>query len=211
MASPRHRGTVRPRFGRLTALGASVSVVVVALLGAAGAWETSPPAAVAETAASVSMPAHVPAQVPAERPAAPPPVDPTAVPAGSGEGRRIVFDQSAQRVWLVGAGDTVARSYLVSGSVVDNLRPGSYAVYSRSRWAVGVDDSGVMEYFVRFTRGPGGAAIGFHTIPTKHGTPLQALADLGTPRSHGCIRQRTRDAIALWEFAPEWTRVVVVA
>ena len=142
--------------------------------------------------------------------AAPP--DPKALPADSGSGRRIVFDQSAQRVWLVGAkADTVERTYLVSGSVTHNLHPGTYAVYSRSRWAVGVDDSGVMQYFVRFTQGPTGAAIGFHSIPTKHGVPQQTRAQLGTPQSHGCIRQDLPDAIALWDFAPQGTKVVVVA
>ena len=122
------------------------------------------------------------------------------------------FSQHLQRVWLVGAhDDTVQKTYLVSGSVTDNLQPGTYAVYSRSRWATGVDDSGVMQYFVRFTQGPTGAAIGFHSIPTKDGTPLQTTAQLGTPQSHGCIRQWKPDAIALWHFAPVGTRVVVVA
>jgi lipoprotein-anchoring transpeptidase ErfK/SrfK len=136
----------------------------------------------------------------------------TAVPSDSGTGRRVVFSQHLQRVWLVGAqADDVQRSYLVSGSVTHNLVPGTYSVYSKSRWAVGVDDSGVMQYFVRFTQGPTGAAIGFHTIPTKNDVPLQTQAQLGTPESHGCIRQSTPDAIALWDFAPIGTKVVVVA
>jgi lipoprotein-anchoring transpeptidase ErfK/SrfK len=134
----------------------------------------------------------------------------TALPADSGHGRRIVFSQSRQRVWLVG-GDKVDRTYLVSGSVYDNLQPGTYSVYSKSRWAVGVDDSGVMQYFVRFTQGPTGAAIGFHSIPTSHDVPLQKKSQLGTPRSHGCIRQDLPDAIALWDFAPIGTKVVVTA
>jgi hypothetical protein len=137
--------------------------------------------------------------------------DETAVPAQSGTGKRIVFDQSLQRVWLVGGDDTARRTYLVSGSITDNLQPGTYSVYSRSRWAVGIADSGVMQYFVRFTQGPTGAAIGFHTIPTSHGVPLQTVDQLGTPTSHGCIRQKTPDAIALWDFAPVGTEVVVVA
>ena len=124
---------------------------------------------------------------------------------------KIVFSQSAQRVWLVESDERVRRTYPVSGSVVDNLDPGTYDVFSKSRWAVGIDDSGVMEYFVRFTRGPSGAAIGFHTIPTKDGVPLQSKSQLGTPQSHGCIRQRTADAIALWNFAPVGMTVVVTA
>jgi hypothetical protein len=134
-----------------------------------------------------------------------------ALPADSGTGLRVVFSQDLQQVWLVDAQDAVKRTYPVSGSVTDNLQPGTYSVYSRSRWAVGVDDSGVMQYFVRFTKGPTGAAIGFHTIPTQNGVPLQTAAQLGTPQSHGCIRQRTPDAIALWNYAPVGTKVVVVA
>ncbi len=125
---------------------------------------------------------------------------------------------SDQRVWLVdpddsgddSGADDVARTYLVSGSLTNNLSPGTFAVYSRSRWAVGIDDSGVMEYFVRFTRGAN-AAIGFHSIPTKNGRLLQTVDQLGTPQSHGCIRQEKTDAKRLWAFAPVGTKVVVTA
>lgn len=131
------------------------------------------------------------------------------LPAGSGEGRRVVFSESQQRVWLVEDDGTVARTYLASGSVYDNLDPGTYEVFSTSRYAVGIDDSGTMEYFVRFTHGDEGAAIGFHTIPVDDGVPVQTREQLGTPLSHGCIRQAEADAIALWEFAPVGTTVVV--
>jgi hypothetical protein len=134
----------------------------------------------------------------------------TDLPADTGWGKRIVFDISDQRVWLVAPGDEVSRTYLVSGSLTDNLEPGTYSVYSRSRWAVGVDDSGTMEYFVRFTHGDH-AAIGFHSIPTKDGQLVQTLTELGTPQSHGCIRQAKQDAIRLWNFAPVGTKVVVTA
>ncbi|CAM3483482.1 L,D-transpeptidase [Nocardioides dubius] len=132
------------------------------------------------------------------------------VPAGSGEGRRVVFSQSDQRVWLVRADGTAQRTYLVSGSVYDNLDPGSYRVFSRSEQAWGIDDSGTMRWFVRFAQGPN-AAIGFHDIPLDDGKRVQTPAQLGTPLSHGCVRQRTTDALALWEFAPLGTSVVVVA
>ena len=131
------------------------------------------------------------------------------LPADSGTGRRVVFSEEQQRVWLVGAGDDVRRTYLVSGSLTDNLDPGTYSVYSRSEHAYGIDDSGTMQWFVRFTRGDN-AAIGFHDIPVLDGEPLQTSADLGTPQSHGCIRQRESDARALWDFAPLGTTVVVV-
>ncbi len=135
-----------------------------------------------------------------------------ALPAKSGSGRRIVFDMTRQRVWLVGqrAGrDVVRRTYLVSGSVTDNLDEGTYKVYSKSQRAWGVDDSGTMQYMVRFAHGAR-AAIGFHDIPVSNGAAVQTRAQLGTPQSHGCIRQWRPDARALWSFAPQGTKVVVV-
>jgi lipoprotein-anchoring transpeptidase ErfK/SrfK len=223
-------GEVRIRHGRVCAAAVAVLVTFVALLGGVGVLPTGGSTASAATGgASVGEQAtlatqHFPDALSESRgqtrPDAPSATagdtasvddpDGEALPADTGWGKRVVFDISDQRVWLVDRGDEVRRTYLVSGSLTDNLRPGSYAVYSRSRWAVGVDDSGVMQYFVRFTRGDN-AAIGFHSIPTKNGRALQTRAQLGTPQSHGCIRQALPDAIRLWDFAPVGTKVVVTA
>jgi lipoprotein-anchoring transpeptidase ErfK/SrfK len=133
------------------------------------------------------------------------------LPAGSGEGRRIVFSETAQRVWLVAADGDVERTYLVSGSKFDNLNPGTYAVQSKARYATAFDYSGSMEYFVRFATGFT-APIGFHTVPVDNaGNPEQSREELGTPTSAGCVRQWRDDAIALWTFAPIGTKVVVTA
>lgn len=130
-----------------------------------------------------------------------------ALPVDSGEGRRAVFSEGQQRVWLVDDAEAVERTYRVSGSVYDNLDPGTYQVYSRSEDAWGVDGSS-MHYFVRFTKGVR-AAIGFHTIPELGGAPVQAPDELGTPLSHGCIRQDLADALVMWDFAQLGTTVVV--
>jgi len=128
------------------------------------------------------------------------------VPAGSGSGRRIVYSNSAQRVWLVEADETVSKTYLVSGrSGLPAL--GVYRVFSKSRYAS--SGSARMEYMVRFARGRK-LAIGFHTIPYSRGRPLQSEAQLGTPRSHGCVRQAPPDAIHLWNWAPVGTTVVAI-
>jgi len=232
---------VRPRYGRLAVLGASLSVVGVAVLGGVGVLPSvasgggqpgsieagtgqggSGKSGAADTTrdaagdpASTDTRASTDEQDTAAGAggtgqATTAEADP-AVPPDSGEGRRVVFDQSAQRVWLVREDGTVARAYLVSGSVYDNLHPGTYEVYSRSAHATGIDESGTMRYFVRFTEGDGGAAIGFHDIPVSNGEPVQTTSQLGTPQSHGCIRQARRDAIALWGFAPIGTEVDVVA
>jgi len=160
--------------------------------------------------ASTQDPGQEPAQEPGQVSGGRPALDP-APPAGSGTGRRVVFDMSAQQVWLVRADESVPRTYPVSGSVYDNLTPGSYAVYSRSESATSFDYESTMRWMVRFTQGAN-AAIGFHAIPRgTDGEPLQTWQQLGTPQSHGCIRQRPRDAQALWRFAPVGTPVVVVA
>ncbi len=132
----------------------------------------------------------------------------TALPDRSGTGRRAVFSISRQRVWIVSADDQVRRTYPVSGSVYDNLKPGRYDVFSRSERARGIDDSGTMRWFVRFAEGAN-AAIGFHNIPVHRGERVQTRAQLGTPLSHGCIRQAEPDAKAMWSFARVGTTVVV--
>jgi lipoprotein-anchoring transpeptidase ErfK/SrfK len=217
------RRPTRPHWGRVVLVLASATVTTVAVLGGTGVLpaEREGTGAVerdtARLAAQATPTPVVPTTpvVPPTAPSAPTPSDatpepdPAVVPAGSGSGRRVVFSEAEQRVWLVTAAGAVRRTHLVSGSLTDNLRPGTYEVWSRSRWAVGIDDSGVMEYFVRFAHGKR-AAIGFHSIPTKDGEPLQTRAQLGTPQSHGCIRQALPDAVAMWRFATAGTTVVVV-
>jgi L,D-transpeptidase catalytic domain len=132
------------------------------------------------------------------------------VPSDSGRGRRVVYSETRQRVWLVAEDERVESTYLVSGSAYDNLEPGTFEVYSRSEQARSFDGGSTMAHFVRFTKGPTGAAIGFHDIPRGlDGQPLQTADDLGQPLSHGCIRQSPEDALTLWEFAPLGTTVVV--
>jgi hypothetical protein len=218
----RHDPPVRPRYGRLAALGSSLCVTLVAVLGGTGVLPSTAavkaeggsahPAQIAPASGPVSEPATAPAGSPSSADSRESRLEPgnTALPEGSGSGRRVVFSEGRQRVWLVAADNEVRRTYLVSGSIYANLDPGSFEVYSRSRQAWGIDDSGTMKYFVRFTQGDN-AAIGFHDIPVDDGKPVQSVDQLGTPLSHGCVRQRRADAVALWRFAPLGTKVVVTA
>jgi lipoprotein-anchoring transpeptidase ErfK/SrfK len=131
---------------------------------------------------------------------------PSAIP---GTGKRVFFDISDQQVWLVKPNGTIARTYLVSGSRYDQLKPGTYKVFSKSAKTTSWNSRATMNYMVRFTRGKN-AAIGFHDIPRyPNGTSAQTLSQLGLPLSDGCIRQRSGDAKALWDFAPVGTTVVV--
>jgi len=236
--TPRPATTVRPRYGRIAAAAGSALVTLVAVLGGTGVLPASSASAEQATrggsvrssgqgAVTLSGAQRSPDAERSARSSPPPPrttadaatkpgvdrADVPWVPAGSGSGRRVVFDMSDQRVWLVrrqSGEDVTLRTYLVSGSVTGNLAPGTYSVYSRSLHASGVDESGTMRYMVRFAHGTR-AAIGFHDIPVLDGALVQTRDELGTPRSHGCIRQWRPDARALWRFAPTGTKVVVVA
>lgn len=127
----------------------------------------------------------------------------------SGSGRRVVFSIEGQRMWWVDEHETVLRTALVSGRA-NTPQQGTFQVYSKTLNATGLDGSR-MDYFVRFTKGPNGWAIGFHDIPKVDGVPVQTPEQLGQPLSHGCIRQSTEDAQFTWEFLDVGSTVVVVA
>lgn len=136
----------------------------------------------------------------------------TDLPPSSGQGERVVYDISAQRVWLVDADARVLRTYLVSGARNEQLLdPGSYHVSSKSLHAISFDHKETMDFMVRFAQGEH-SAIGFHDVPAlPDGSLAQSRADLGTPTSAGCIRQWRPDARALWRFTDDGSLVVVTA
>ncbi len=198
---------------------AGLAVVVVALFGVAAVVELRPATTVdaggaddastaddlteAELAAATSSTTTTTTSTTTTVPQPPP------LPADSGEGRRVVFSVSGQRMWWVDESGTAIRTSLVSGREA-TPQLGTFQVYSRTEKATGLDGS-KMDYFVRFTKGPNGWAIGFHGIPTMNGVPVQTEEQLGTPLSHGCIRQSAEDAAFTWEFLPVGATVVVVA
>ncbi|HET9443805.1 MAG TPA: L,D-transpeptidase [Acidimicrobiales bacterium] len=155
----------------------------------------SPP--VTEAPAVADAPAPV-----AEAPPAGPPV-----PEGSGSGRRVVYSNGAQRIWLVEADGSVTRTYLVSGRR-NFPRPGTYSVFSRS--PVSRSGSLRLEYMVRWYQSRR-LAVGFHAIPTtRSGRPIQTEAELGRFASRGCVRQSVADAAFLWDWAQIGTPVIAV-
>ncbi len=136
-----------------------------------------------------------------------PPRNPPPPPA-SGTGRRVVYSITEQRVWLVATHGMVERSWPVSGHP-SMPSPGTYRVFSQSRWTRSGSGSASMEYMTRFAHGPT-LAIGFHSIPTdSRGRPLQSEAELGQYRSAGCVRMAREAAAELYHWAPVGTTVVV--
>ena len=144
-----------------------------------------------------------------EEPSEPKPSYPP-LPEDSGSGRRVVYAVSQQRVWTVEADETISGSWLVSGRR-GTPEPGTYSIYSRSRWASSEGGRARMEFMLRFAR-TSGLPIGFHSIPVdRNGRPVQSEEELGQPRSKGCVRQRRAEAEHLWNWAPNGTTVQVTA
>ena len=138
-----------------------------------------------------------------------------ALPAQSGEGRRVVYRKSwPMRVWTVEADGSVSKTHLVSGRATWNQpAPGTYSVFSRSNYTCNINNPNICwRYMVRFTKGPEGDNIGLHEIPTNLSTgyKLQSESQLGLPLSGGCVRQRASDALYIWNWAPVGTAVVVL-
>ena len=169
------------------------SLVAIALLLIA----VAPSAAFAQ-----ELPPQEPTPPPAqEEPRFPP------VPEGSGEGRRVVYSNGQQRVWLVEEDGAVTASHLVSGRR-NFPHAGNYQVFSRSPSSRA--GSLTLKYMVRFAR-TRRLSVGFHAIPVRrNGRPIQSESELGQYRSHGCVRQRESDAEIMWNWAQLGTRVVVV-
>ncbi len=156
-------------------------------------------------------PSPQPSPEPSPEPPPPPPPPPQypALPDGSGSGRRIVYSNSQQRVWLVEDDGNVVGSHLVSGRR-GVPRPGTYRVFSKSTYTTALRGRVYMHHMTRFARGRR-LAIGFHSIPQyrKTGRPIQSVEQLGTFRSSGCVRMHPDAAWSLYAWAPVGTKVVV--
>ncbi|MFG2541096.1 hypothetical protein ACGFOM_01605 [Streptomyces sp. NPDC048594] len=126
---------------------------------------------------------------------------PEALPTGSGQGERVVYSVDDDRVWLVGAGGKVRRTFRVTPSSVDPA-PGTYAVTSRSNRVTGSDGVPV-EHVVRFTSTEG-VVIGFSAALDGS----TAKPDPG--ERTGGIRESRADGDAMWRFATVGQPVVVV-
>lgn len=127
-----------------------------------------------------------------------------------GSGKRIIYSNSAQRVWLIDANEKLVDTYLVSGRV-GIPHYATYSVFSKSVNAWAPYGGITMKHMVRFVRPNTWGnqwSYGFHSIPRySNGQPLQTEAQLGTHRSGGCVRQADHKAYALYLWAEIGTTV----
>ncbi|MGW2783825.1 hypothetical protein ACWC3X_21630 [Streptomyces populi] len=127
--------------------------------------------------------------------------DPNALPAPSGSGVRVVYSLGADRVWLVGAGGKVKRTFEVTPGTVDPAA-GTYAVTSRTGSTPGSDGTQI-EHVVRFSL-VDGISFGFSAAvngSTEAPDPEKKL---------GGIRSSRADGDAMWAFATVGAKVVVI-
>jgi hypothetical protein len=127
--------------------------------------------------------------------------NPAALPGASGTGERVVYSVDDDRVWLVGAGDKVRRTFEVTPGTVDPL-PATYTVTSRSNAITGSDGVPI-EHVVRFAANEG-VAIGFSAAVDGSTASPDATKKLGG------IRESRTDGQAMWDFATVGRKIVVI-
>ncbi|GAB7109097.1 hypothetical protein JCM4814A_74110 [Streptomyces phaeofaciens JCM 4814] len=126
----------------------------------------------------------------------------TGVPAASGTGRRIVYDLSSHRVWLVDADDTSRRTFTVWPGTVEPV-PGTYTISVRKDATTGSDGVEI-EHIIYFSV-VSGVNIAFSNA-VDGSSPPPAASGART----GGIRMPKADGSALWAFGDLGTKVRVV-
>jgi len=132
------------------------------------------------------------------------------VPTKSGTGRRIVYANRQQRVWVINANNEVIRTFPVSG-MLGQPGNGTFSVFSKSPTSYSPEFAGVtFRFMTRFAIGRNGGNIGFHEIPIRNSKPMQTVDELGAFKGSGCLRSSTKDALFIYQWATLGTKVVVV-
>ena len=137
-------------------------------------------------------------------------VEAAPVPIKSGTGRRIVYANRQQRVWVINADNEVIRTFPVSG-MLGQPGNGTFSVFSKSPTSYSPEFAGVtFRFMTRFAIGRNGGNIGFHEIPIRNSKPMQTVDELGAFKGSGCLRSSTQDALFVYQWATLGTKVVVV-
>ena len=132
------------------------------------------------------------------------------VPIKSGTGRRIVYANRQQRVWVINADNEVIRTFPVSG-MLGQPGNGTFSVFSKSPTSYSPEFAGVtFRFMTRFAIGRNGGNIGFHEIPIRNSKPMQTVDELGAFKGSGCLRSSTKDALFIYQWATLGTKIVVV-
>ena len=133
-----------------------------------------------------------------------------ALPAASGTGLRVVYSVGTHHVWLVDPKKTpqVQAAFAVTPGSVDPT-VGNYTVYNRRPTTTGTDGKQI-EHVVLFTQ-QNGIVFGFSAAQDGATPTATATATTDPSVKTGGIRQSRQDGQLLWDFAPNGTKVVVIA
>ncbi len=131
-------------------------------------------------------------------------------PTAAGSGKKIVISLSRQQLWLYEKGHIIGVHKISSGKWSTPTPTGTFKTYNKISVAYSKAYGLYMEWWMAFT--PDGKN-GLHALPfwkLKNGGKLyEGAAHIGTPVSHGCVRQTVADAKMVFAWAPIGTPVVV--
>ena len=218
MSTRSGRRTRREQRRRLEAVGGTclAALALALVLASCGTGSSSTtarasrrPILLQRAAVRVPIRALIPTTTTTTRPAVNPDTGPP--PANTGVGRRIIYCNSCQTVWLVEADNYVTASYRVSGRT-GTPNPGEYHVFRKLEMGRSKSHPDLrLPWFVGFAWGST-TDIGFHGIPLEpDGSQIEDDSQLGTPLSSGCVRENQLTAKLLFDWAPVDTLVVVLA
>jgi hypothetical protein len=205
----------RDRRHRIVTVSGACALAVGIALALASCTRADAPVAASPTVARLrSQPVRFSYRIPpapttttTTRPAVNPDTGPP--PANTGDGRRIVYCNSCQKVWLVDETNYVVAMFAVSGRR-GTPSPGTYHVFRKLEMGRSKAHPELrLPYFVGFTWGST-TDIGFHGIPLRpDGSQIESDAQLGQPLSSGCVRESQLMAKVVYDWTPEGTTVVV--
>ncbi|MGK5529104.1 hypothetical protein [Streptomyces sp. URMC 129] len=180
----------------LLTAGALVIVTAMAVQARDDGYPAGPAPGAREPSASPSADAPAPGSPsPGDEREAP-------LPGDSGDGRRVVYSLGQERVWLVDAGNTVARTFPVWPGTV-SPGAGTYAVSFRRAESTGTDGAPI-ENIVYFAVVAGTSVAFSNAVDGASPSPPEPGVQTGG------IRSSAEDGDALWDFADVGTSVWVV-
>ncbi len=126
-------------------------------------------------------------------------------------GKKIVISLSKQELRMYEHGQVISTRRVSTGKWSTPTPVGEFRTRNKIVTAYSKPYNLYMEYWMAFSAD---GSYGLHSLPywkTKSGGKYyEGAAHIGTPVSHGCIRQTLAEAKSLFDWAPVGTPVVIV-
>ncbi len=129
---------------------------------------------------------------------------------GAGKGKRIEVDLSEQKLRMIENGRVISIRTISTGKWSTPTPTGEFKTRNKIVTAYSKPYGLYMEYWMAFSAD---GSYGVHSLPywrlANGGRLYEGANHLGTPVSHGCIRQSLADAKSLYDWAPVGTPVII--